>query len=83
MVNNCGVHVGVGEVCAASGPAQREITTASITGRIATVRVCIKSFISRPNDIPNRECLSQAPVSLGSACVSRAGERVLAIADFV
>jgi len=39
MVNKFGVHVGVGEVCAASGPARRETAIASISGRIATVRV--------------------------------------------
>jgi hypothetical protein len=50
MVNEFGVHVGegVGEVCAASGPAQRETATASVTHRIVTVRVCMTLSISRP-----------------------------------
>jgi argininosuccinate synthase len=48
MVNNCGVHVGVGEGCAASGPAETKSAIASVTVRIATVRVCMKPFISRP-----------------------------------
>lgn len=50
MVNEFGVHVGegVGEVCAASGPAQRETATASITDRIETVRACMIFSISKP-----------------------------------
>lgn len=42
MVNKFGVHVGVGEVCAASGPAQRETAIAGVTDRIITVRVRIE-----------------------------------------
>jgi hypothetical protein len=45
MINNCGVHVGVGEGCAASGPAQRETAIASVMDRIATIRVYIKVSI--------------------------------------
>ena len=37
--------------CAASGPAQRETAIARVTDRIATVRVCIKAFISRADDV--------------------------------
>src|SRR5437867_5979213 len=48
MVNKFGVHVGVGEVGAASVPAERKTAIASITGKIATVRVCMTFSISRP-----------------------------------
>src|SRR5436190_18410321 len=46
---------GVGEVCAASGPAQRNTAMASIRDRIGTLRVCIKRFVSRPDRIPDRD----------------------------
>src|SRR5437588_11667739 len=47
MVNKVGVHVDEGEVCAASVPAERKTAIASVTGKIATVRVCMKLSISR------------------------------------
>ena len=40
-----GLHVGVG--CAASVPAERKTAIASVTGKIATVRVCMTFSISR------------------------------------
>src|SRR5207249_5945628 len=84
MVNKLGVHVGegVGEDCAASGPAQKKTAIASIRDSIGTVQVCIKPFVSRRNGISDPGCLCQAPGRLGSARVPRAGERVLAIANF-
>ncbi|SRR6266540_2703649 len=81
MVNNCGVHVGVGEVCAASGSAHSETAMAGISGRIATVRACIKFFISK-RVYQTRPCLVKLPITPGGARVPRAGERVLAIANF-
>ena len=75
MVNNCGVHVGVGEVCAASGPAERKTAIASVTGRIATVRVRINFFISKPV-YQTRPSLVKLPITPGSVCISGAGERV-------
>ena len=62
MVNKFGVHVGVGDVCAASVPAQREIATASITGRIARVRFWIKSSISRAVRVSDAAASVKLPV---------------------
>src|SRR6266481_2547081 len=73
MVNEFGVHVGVGEVCAASGPAHSETATASISGRIATVRVRITFSISKPV-YQTRPSLVKPPITQGSARVPRAGE---------
>src|SRR5438094_3099527 len=55
------MHVGVGEDCAASGPARKKTTMASITGRIAAVQVRTKPFISRRDRISDRGCSRQAP----------------------
>src|SRR5262249_10382145 len=55
MTNDCGVHVGegVGEDCVASGPAQRQIATASNRGRMATVRGWIKFSLRGPTVYQN------------------------------
>jgi len=76
MVNKFGVHVGVGEGCAARGPAERETAIASITGKIATVRVCMKVFISRRDRISDAAASIKLPIPPGSACVPRADEAV-------
>ena len=76
MVNNCGVHVGVGEVCAASGPAHSETAMASISGRIAMVRVRIRFLISRRDRISDAAASVKFPITPGSVCISGAGERV-------
>ena len=63
MVNEFGVHVGegVGEVCAASGPAQRETATASVTDRIVTVRVCIRPLMLRRVSVSNAAASFKLP----------------------
>src|SRR6266568_3175839 len=73
MINEFGVHVGVGEVCAASGPAQRKTAMAGISGRIATVRVRITFSISKPV-YQTRPSLVKLPITPGSGRVPRAGE---------
>ena len=76
MVNKFGVHVGEGEVCAASVPAERKTAIASVTGKIATVRVCMKVFISRRDRISDAAASIKLPITPGSVCISGAGERV-------
>src|SRR2546423_13039009 len=65
MVKKFGLHAGVGEVCAASGPAERKTVIASVTVKIATVLVRMKSFILRPVRISDTARLGQAPRQSG------------------
>src|SRR5712691_2009991 len=65
MVNEFGVHVGVGEVCAASGPAHSETAMAGISGRIAMARVRITFSISKPV-YQTRPSLVKLPITPGS-----------------
>ena len=66
MVNKFGVHVGVGEVCAASGPAARKTAIASVTVRIATVRPCI-SFRFRADDVSEAAASVKFPSRVNSS----------------
>ena len=76
MVNKFGLHVGVGEVCATSGPTERKTAIASVRIRTAAVRVCIKSFDFEADRISDAAASIKLPITPGSVCISGAGERV-------